>query len=403
MLNTQIYIFGQFESGYRQYPDDYSSDIFRKFEAGVTSKSQITIHRDKNLMYYGYIQKLDERQQYIGFCIVLNDVLISSIKNLFTVFERAVEELALRGEILTFNENGNVVASTYNLLSRIDEMERVASIIRNGVENKNIRKKKLPPLDYSISIEESKDFVVSAPVDEIVNASAKYGYTYVRKEEETSSMIGYKSIIKQLKSEKDELLSQKKEIQERYATLNKQKKQFKVVLLLCLILVLSGAGLFLLKNNLKGTQQELSNTKRSKVELQNTIDRLNTSIGEKEAELTVEKQERRLLEDNMTRLESDIEDLNRIILSRQPMLIKSTSFNWSSGYLSFEYYGFDMRNINLTAKALNGDESYSNSCSFTIEKGNNTGEIFISRNLNSSIYYSFELLIDNKILGGDRH
>ena len=60
MVNSSIYIFGSFDNGYTQYPDNYAKEIYQNFFAQARSKSQIVIHRDKELMYYGYIRQLDK-------------------------------------------------------------------------------------------------------------------------------------------------------------------------------------------------------------------------------------------------------------------------------------------------------------------------------------------------------
>lgn len=67
MVNSSIYIFGSFDNGYTQYPDNYAKEIYQNLFAQARSKSQIVIHRDKELMYYGYIRQLDKHSQYIGF------------------------------------------------------------------------------------------------------------------------------------------------------------------------------------------------------------------------------------------------------------------------------------------------------------------------------------------------
>lgn len=57
----------------------------------------------------------------------------------------------------------------------------------------------------------------------------------------------------------------------------------------------------------------------------------------------------------------------------------------------------------LTVKAFDGNSSYSYSTNFLVEKGHHSGSIYLSRYLSGSRWYSFELLIGNKIIGGDRH
>ena len=54
-MNASIYVFGKFNNGYSQFPDDYSSSIFETFHKHAKSVTQLSIHREGNLMYYGYI------------------------------------------------------------------------------------------------------------------------------------------------------------------------------------------------------------------------------------------------------------------------------------------------------------------------------------------------------------
>ena len=87
MINSSIYIFGNFDGGYTQYPDNYAKNIYQKYFVQSPSKSQIIIHRENDLMYYGYVRKLDNNSQYIGFCVLLNGSMFSNISILFSIFE----------------------------------------------------------------------------------------------------------------------------------------------------------------------------------------------------------------------------------------------------------------------------------------------------------------------------
>ena len=67
-MNSSVYIFGNLRNGYVQYPDDYAQEVLGSFAIKSKSKTQVIVHRDKNLMYYGYVRRLDVTGQYIGFC-----------------------------------------------------------------------------------------------------------------------------------------------------------------------------------------------------------------------------------------------------------------------------------------------------------------------------------------------
>ena len=113
-MNVSIYIFGEFENGYNQYPDDVTSRVFRTFYNNSTSIGQICIHRDVNLMYYGYIRKL-EYNRYIGLSIVLNDTMLTKFDNLFSMFEDIITYLVTNGYLIQFNEQGEVITNVEKL------------------------------------------------------------------------------------------------------------------------------------------------------------------------------------------------------------------------------------------------------------------------------------------------
>lgn len=405
MVNCSIYIFGSFDNGYTQYPDNYAKDIYQTFFAQADSKSQMAIHRDKELMYYGYIRKLDNNSQYIGFCVLLNGMMFSNISNLFSLFENTVAEIVTRGNILKFNEQGEIVPSTSSLANVQQEVNVVTSIIRNGIDGMEAYTKSLPSVNYSISIDEKKAFAYGDHNDAIVEASCKYGYTYIAKEKgcDTSSLSGYKGVIRKLHKENDELSSSYNTLKSQYDKLNKQKKQYRNVILLFLIVVLCGIGIFILNDTLNITQQTLSQAQNDNIQkdksiksLNSTITTLNGKIGNLTYSLDTEKNLRE-------EAESELNTLKYIYQDKQPLFIKSTSFNFNTGRLSFDYYGYYEKNVTLVVKAFDGEYSYSNSVPFLVQEGHNTGSIYLSRNLDGSRWYSFELLIGNKIIGGDRH
>ena len=178
-MTISVYVFGSLRNGYTQYPDDYAKKIYLNFYEKSTATSQIAIHRDNNLMYYGYIRKLDVDSQYIGFCVLLNGIMFSNVGRLFPIFENAVADLVARGEILHFNNRGGITSSINNLNEKQQEVVRIVSIIQNQISDIESNTRKLPPINYGISNKESKTFSESDKNEDIVNASCKYGYTSV--------------------------------------------------------------------------------------------------------------------------------------------------------------------------------------------------------------------------------
>ena len=405
MINSSIYIFGNLCDGYTQYPDNYAKEIFQNFFAQSTAKSQIAIHRDKELMYYGYIRKLDSESQYIGFCVLLNGIMFSNICNLFVLFENTIAEIVSRGNILGFNEHGDIVSTTSTLTDKLQEVNTITSSIKNVIGGMEAYTKTLPPINFSISNTEKKVFAYNEQKKAIVEASCSYAYTYITKEKgcDTSSLSGYKGVIKKLHKEKKELASNYENLKKKYDKLNKQKNQYRKVVLLCLVVVLCGIGLFFLKDALNSTQQTLEQSQFENAQKGKTIKKQNSQITTLDDEVNNLKCSLSAEENRREEAETELNVLKNVYQEKQPMFIKSTSYNFNTGYLSFDYYGYYEKDITLKVKAFGGSYSYSNSMSFSVEKGHHSSSIYLNSNMNGSRWYSFELLIGNKIIGGDRH
>lgn len=164
MINCSVYIFGDLGCGHTQFPDDYARDIFEQFRRQEfhqqrSYKSQMAIHRNGNLMYYGYVRKLENNSQYIGFCILLNGAMFTTVHRLFPLFENAVEKMILMGEIIGFDESGSFVPMVDKLSDEPQEVISLADMIRRGVDKMEAKTKPLPPVNYAVSYRESTYFL----------------------------------------------------------------------------------------------------------------------------------------------------------------------------------------------------------------------------------------------------
>lgn len=230
IVNSSVYVFGCFGNGYTQYPDDYTRDIFQqKFYTHSTAPSQIIIHRDNNLMYYGYIRNLDADSQYIGFCVLLNGVMFSQIGRLFSVFENAVKDLVAQGEILQLNERGDMISPVANLYEKRHEIGRISSIIQNKISALGNIATGLPPVSYGIGSDDCMTFSESDSNKDIIDASCKCGYTYICKSEDNDafSMTRYKEIFVRLKKENENLTESYNELKGRYNELRRENYQLR--------------------------------------------------------------------------------------------------------------------------------------------------------------------------------
>ena len=123
-MNSSIYLFGDFGQGVTSYPIDYAQTIFEEFISESKAPTQLIIHRDGEIMNYGYIRRI-ENNHLFGLCIQINGQYISTIKRLFEMFEDVTANIAIRGELIRLNEQGNLVESVTRFANKPNEVERI--------------------------------------------------------------------------------------------------------------------------------------------------------------------------------------------------------------------------------------------------------------------------------------
>lgn len=197
-MNSSVYIFGNLRNGYVQYPDDYAQEVLGSFAIKSKSKTQVIVHRDKNLMYYGYVRRLDVTGQYIGFCVLLNGVMLSKMDSLFVMFEKAFAELVSQAEIIQMDGIGNIVSTTNQLTDKQQEVERILNYLIGETERLEHSASKLPPVNYGIAQDSIVMFSVSEVEKKIVDASVSYGYTCITKDDgyDTPLLAGLRSVLR---------------------------------------------------------------------------------------------------------------------------------------------------------------------------------------------------------------
>ena len=245
-MNSSAYVFGNLGEGYTQYPEDYAHKIYEEFQAKADAPSQVIIHRDKSIMYYGYVRKLDKEGQYIGLCVLLNGVMLSKMANLFAVFEKVVSELVSQGELIKMDDNGDIIGVTGRLEEKHQEVERIVTYLREEVIHWESTATKLPPISYSISNDSYRTFSITDKDEEIVEASAKYGFVSVQKNEEydTPLLAGLRNVLKRK-------LGKERSAFSKTAVTEKRKDHDGLkILLWSIALVLVIGGLFVVSENM---------------------------------------------------------------------------------------------------------------------------------------------------------
>ena len=202
-MNISVYLFGEFSSGYSQYPIDYTSSIFQDFRHNSKANTQIAIHRDRDLMYYAYLRKMENGKDF-GICCVLNGMMLTQVDGLFKLFETAMSMQIARGTYVRFADDGTITTGDSATASK-EEYNLLADYLRNQLEK--IQTTSLPPVSYSNANTSVKDFTIDDPNNDIVKSSSVYSYTYIYKSKgyDTAQTNSYKGIIAKQKRPNVEL------------------------------------------------------------------------------------------------------------------------------------------------------------------------------------------------------
>ncbi len=418
-MNVTVYLFGEFLGGYMQYPDDYTSKIFQNFQANAKMTTQIAIHRDGNLMYYGYIRKL-EKDRYIGFCVVLNGLLLVRIDGLFTLFENIISNLVTKGRLIHFDEQGEIVTRVEKLYMNREEISLLAESLRGGFNRFENSVVSLPAISYGTVKDSVKNFVVEDDLNEIIKSTYTNGYTYIYKSKgfNTAQLNSYKGVLAKSYKEKEELTQKLTALQIEYAKTLRQKKQIKMVLFLFAILLGCVVFLFSMNESLNITRNNLSSanetihTQQDSLKIKNVqISNLYLEKRRLEHNRRVEELKRRKAENDLDSLygvcieaENNFNSLRKMINECQPFIVKNISFNFDSEYLRLNYYGFTEEMVTIQVDVYS---EYGNFCTKTtsldVHYGDNIAVILLPERLDRSKRYFFALLKDNIFIGGGKH
>ncbi len=175
------YLFGKINKGYFSLPQKPTSIVLDMLSKYAKAPTQVVIHRDENLMYYCYIQKLNT-QQYIGLCIESSNKMIINIDNLFPLFEQEMENICIVGEIIKFRRNSKHITD----IDLLYQKAPMIAIKLNKFEEHFEKKFKwgdLLPRNYSLSKNHIQYFNINDNTEEIVHSSYSVGFTYIYKSE----------------------------------------------------------------------------------------------------------------------------------------------------------------------------------------------------------------------------
>lgn len=240
-MNLSVYLFGNLSSGYTQYPNDYSHKIFSTFYKSSQATTQIAIHRDGDLMYYGYIRKLEENK-YVGLCTVINGTVISSIDNLFAIYEGVIEIMVKNGYLIHYNDKGEIVSKIGELYENREEIDLITSSLQTAFDRLESTSIALPPVSYATSINSIKSFSIQDDIQDILKSSYTNAYTFVYKSKgyNTALMNTYQGILMRKQQEVVTLSDECSKLKSQIRSLRNQQRNTLWVSVFAIVAVILG-------------------------------------------------------------------------------------------------------------------------------------------------------------------
>lgn len=140
-MNCSVYTFTKSGEVLSQYPNDYTSEIFDKFVELSLDSEQIIIHRNNNLVYYGYTRRIDVGQsnEVVGLCVVFNCIVYYDLDSVAKILSSTLDDLLKSKSCLINLSNHGASSSALNNEVNTNlrcEFEKIDSSI-------------IPPLDPS--------------------------------------------------------------------------------------------------------------------------------------------------------------------------------------------------------------------------------------------------------------
>ncbi|MBQ7708608.1 MAG: hypothetical protein IJT74_01640 [Bacteroidales bacterium] len=190
--------------------------------------------------------------------------------------------MAISGGIIEFADSGDVVAKAGMLYLAESEIKRITKSLRlsiDAIESKAFDE--LPALNYGIDKNEIAKYALKDINPHQKRALSTVSRIVIYKDEDfnTSQLTGYAQKLASLNTRNEELSKQNDALHEQVKKLTKQKKQYRLVIVLVLVLLGSLVGLYFFNKNVQELQADLASKRETISSLQNDVKKQKDEIG----------------------------------------------------------------------------------------------------------------------------
>ena len=306
-MNFSFCILGTPEGRYSQYPDDYTASTLAGLQEGMAG-ARLVIYREMDLVHYAYTERLGNNG-IIGFCLIFNKARIQKPRQLIRLFRFIIEKrLVESGEVIKYTDDGELKFRVKTMSECVKEYDRLKGFLNSEFEN-NASKYDIEPLTTTYNgVRSTGELDRNASDGQIVALTNQHNKVIV--DDDNGIEHGYiPQVITSLREQNQKANEEIARLQEANTNLERKKKQYSFVILLALIILGCGVGLFFLNDNLNSTRGELEQANQTISNKNSEISELNSTIESKNREIKQEKE-------RYSNLESEIASVAPFVITR---------------------------------------------------------------------------------------
>lgn len=333
-MNFNLYIYGNPEGRYNQYPNDYTSSLLEEWQKELRG-TQLVVYRKMNLVYYGYTELLNNEGNYIGLCVVFNNARVLKSKLLIQFFKTIVEDYLVKfGDIIKYSEDGKIHYNIRAFNESTIAFDKLKEFI-NSEFDVNESKYGIVPLDSiynGVNSFDSIDF--NATDSQILTLINKYNKVIIHDVNGAENSYLNK-LMASLSAEnvlaKERINSLELEVEK----VNRQKKQYRIVIFLVFVVFICLIGLYFFSSNIKSLKGDLFRRNEEIKSLNENLILANAKIDTISIELLNKSQRIDSLNEEILNNRNSLDSLNNVVHAKESIITNlSNDFSTAKNKLS---------------------------------------------------------------------
>ena len=312
-MNCNIYFFIGTQKGYSQYPENYSKDIISNILAKTDRKknlSQFAISMNGKLAYMTYQYRYSD-SKYFGICCEYNNVVPTNFEYLFEFFDNIVQDILAKGEIIHYDSAGIISPSIDYISDKIELVSYYSNLISNNLNDRLAKYINLPSQNYT---SEKKKVAILAYDDkhtQLIDLLNTYDNVVISRD--NPYVLGFANTLKK----SSEKISQ---LEAELAKINRQKKQYRMVVFLVLAVAGCLVALYTFNNNIQSLTGDLSQKKEEIKALNSDLTIANAKIDTMSLELSDKNQRIVVLQKESVKNKNSIDSLNSLTQNQETLI-----------------------------------------------------------------------------------